>query len=69
MICTEQWQDSLGSPDRTGQPWQEPRTAHDSQKMTAWYFHGTLAYVIYIYVIYFYGFYFYGTYFYKGKKI
>ncbi len=28
--------------------------------MTAWYFHGTLAYVIYIYGIYFYGFYFYG---------
>ncbi len=28
--------------------------------MTAWYFHGTLAYVIYMYGIYFYGFYFYG---------
>jgi hypothetical protein len=36
--------------------------------MTAWYFHGTLAYVIYIFGIYFYGFYFYGTYFYKVKK-
>jgi hypothetical protein len=37
--------------------------------MTAWYFHNTLAYVIYIYGIYFYGICFYGTYFYKAKKI
>ncbi len=37
--------------------------------MTAGYFHGTLAYVIYIYGIYFYGFYFHGTYFYKANKI
>ncbi len=36
--------------------------------MTAWYFHGTLAYVIYIYGINFYGINFYGTYFYKVKK-
>ncbi len=37
--------------------------------MTAWYFHGTLAYVIYIHGIYFYGFYFYGTYFYKANLL
>ncbi len=36
--------------------------------MTAWYFHGALAYVISIYGIYFYGIYWYGTYFYKAKK-
>jgi hypothetical protein len=36
--------------------------------MTAWYFHGTLAYVIYIYGIYFYGFYFYGHTSIKLKK-
>ena len=37
------------------------------ETMTAWYFHGTLAYVMYIYGIYFYGINFYGTYFCKVK--
>ncbi len=37
--------------------------------MTAWYFQGTLVYVMYIYGIYFYGIYFYGTYFWKKSKL
>ncbi len=36
--------------------------------MTAWYFHSTLTYVMYIYGIFFYGIYSYGTYFYKAKN-
>jgi hypothetical protein len=32
------------------------------------YFHGTLAYVIYIYGIYFYGFYFYGDILLQSEK-